>query len=319
MTLSRYVKENDIDVIVCFLERSNVTGYFVGVITGRNTIISVRNNLRKQYSSTSPIKRFLLRKLLSFIYRRCKYVVSLSKGVEYQLKTDYDLKGNLVHIYNFYDTKYMRNSVSNLKPLDISFYKEKYFVAVGRLTEQKGFDTLLKVFAQYKLKGGKNNLFIVGEGELAEYLQELVLFYGLSRDVTFLGFRKDTASIIKDAEALVFTSRWEGFGNAAVESIIYGTPLISFDCPFGPREILGVDYSCKVSEPIYNKYGILLPENDIEFSKHSPLSEPELEMLQALINHSKDSFSYSELVNRSDRFDMRISKKKWQEVINNAL
>ncbi|EDM69917.1 glycosyl transferase, group 1 [Roseobacter sp. AzwK-3b] len=109
-------------------------------------------------------------------------------------------------------------------------------LACGRLTKQKDYPTLLRAFAL--LKGAKLRLKILGEGELRERLQVMVMELGLAERVTFLGFQRDPFSYMRAADIFVLSSRWEGFGNVLVEAMAMGTPVVSTDCPHGPAEII---------------------------------------------------------------------------------
>ena len=63
-----------------------------------------------------------------------------------------------------------------------------------------------------------------------------------------MGFKQNPYPFIKKAKALVLSSDHEGFGNVLVESLIVGTIAISTDCPYGPKEILGLNYKQCLSE-----------------------------------------------------------------------
>jgi glycosyltransferase involved in cell wall biosynthesis len=114
--------------------------------------------------------------------------------------------------------------------------KSPYICAIGRLSEQKGFDILLDAFAM--LKNNNLDLVILGEGELREALTEQARELGISERVHMPGFLDTPMAVLRKAEAFVLSSRWEGFGNVLVEALAAGVPVISTDCPGGPRAIL---------------------------------------------------------------------------------
>ncbi|SOC56266.1 Glycosyltransferase involved in cell wall bisynthesis [Chromohalobacter canadensis] len=110
-----------------------------------------------------------------------------------------------------------------------------YIVSVGRLgLRQKRYDRLLRA---YKASGIAQKLVFVGEGEL-ENAQALVRELGLESRVVFLGQKANPYPYIRHAELLVLASDYEGFGRVIAESLICGTPVVSTDCPSGPRDIL---------------------------------------------------------------------------------
>ncbi len=110
-------------------------------------------------------------------------------------------------------------------------------LAIGRLTAQKAFDVLLKAFAEAR-KERELHLVILGEGEDRAALEAQAQELGLSEEVRIPGFVSNPYPYIAGAAAFVLSSRWEGLPTVLVEALALGTPIISTDCPSGPREIL---------------------------------------------------------------------------------
>jgi glycosyltransferase involved in cell wall biosynthesis len=112
-----------------------------------------------------------------------------------------------------------------------------WFLGCGRLTAQKDFSTLIRAFARIHDECAAE-LWILGEGELRGRLEREIAALGLGSRVRLPGFVKNPFSFMARASAFVLSSQWEGFGNVVTEAIACGTPVISTDCPHGPREIL---------------------------------------------------------------------------------
>lgn len=129
-------------------------------------------------------------------------------------------------------------------------FPKPYAVAMGRLVCQKGFDLLLNAFSQCKNKSW--HLVILGEGPEREPLTSMAESLSLSDRVHFPGNFKNPNRVLKNAELFVLSSRFEGFPMALVEAMSCGLPVVSFDCPTGPSDI------------ITNRHdGILVPAGDV--------------------------------------------------------
>ncbi len=113
-----------------------------------------------------------------------------------------------------------------------------YILCVGRLEAQKAFHHAIDAFAALSRHYPALQLKIVGKGSKERDLREATLKAGLADRVDFEGFRSDMVSIYRGARATVLTSRFEGFPNVLIESIACGTPVVAFDCPSGPSEIV---------------------------------------------------------------------------------
>ena len=111
------------------------------------------------------------------------------------------------------------------------------FVFAGRLVAQKDPLMLIDAFTR-RLAFGPARLVILGDGVLRSDTLIAVENAGIRTSVLFTGFVKQPLQWIIHAEALLLTSRYEGFGNVIVEALACGTPVVSMDCPHGPSEIL---------------------------------------------------------------------------------
>ena len=112
---------------------------------------------------------------------------------------------------------------------------------VGHFKNQKRIDVLLQAWARVE---GNKNLVLVGEGskkKLARY-RRMAEALGIEQRVFFIGWHENSYAWMKQAELLVMSSDFEGFGRVLVEALAVGTPVVSTDCPSGPAEILQGDW-----------------------------------------------------------------------------
>lgn len=148
-----------------------------------------------------------------------------------------------------------------------------HIVAVGRLSPEKDFAALIAAFAAVR-DDRPVRLTILGEGAERPALERLVRALKLGDCVALPGFVPEPAEYIRGAGLFVSTSRHEGFGNAIVEALACGTPVVATDAPHGPREILD-----------HGRYGALVPLGNLcalAHAMHRALDgEPDRAMLRA--------------------------------------
>ncbi|MEA3117231.1 MAG: hypothetical protein QOI13_501, partial [Paraburkholderia sp.] len=142
----------------------------------------------------------------------------------------------LEELPNVIDIKAIRQQAESNLPLPSS----SFLVSVARLDEgDKDHETLLRAYAQVRTHGSAMaDLVLIGDGPDRERLERLVDELGIRAFVRFLGFCPNPFPYIRAALALVLSSRSEGFGMVLGEAMALGTPVISTDCPTGPRDLL---------------------------------------------------------------------------------
>ncbi|HDR1588666.1 TPA: glycosyltransferase, partial [Pasteurella multocida] len=94
------------------------------------------------------------------------------------------------------------------------------------------------IYYQLKKRGIQEKLYIVGDGECREKLEKQIESLNLQEDCFLLGNKDNPYPLIKNAKLFLHTSLKEGLPTVILESMACGTPVISMDCPTGPKEIL---------------------------------------------------------------------------------
>ena len=137
----------------------------------------------------------------------------------------------------------LSNVVSIPNPLSIepsgrSPLTEKRVVVVGRYCHEKGYDDLLKAWAEVQMLNSEWRLDTFGDGERSSY-EKLMDALHIDRNRCALhGRTKDVQYEYMNSSLAVCSSNYEGFGMSIVEAMACGVPVVSYDCPWGPRNII---------------------------------------------------------------------------------
>lgn len=176
--------------------------------------------------------------LMAGTYPKAQTLIAASQGVADDLRQRFPRSGERIEvIYNAgFDPP---DASSELTPVAALPRPESgpLLVACGRLIEQKGFDLLLHALAKLDSDPAPH-LWVMGEGPWRTRLEALTQQLHIESRVRWLGFHPEPSHVMGQADAFVLSSRWEGFGNVLVEAMACGVPVVAFDCPHGPREIL---------------------------------------------------------------------------------
>jgi glycosyltransferase involved in cell wall biosynthesis len=216
------------------------------LINEQNTIsISARKSVRRRERMVPRLaKRF---------YPWADHVTGNSRGVADDLSQVTGLPRERIKVlYNPVVTPEVREKAR--APLNHPWFEagqRPVVLAVGRLTKQKDFPTLIRAFAQVR-QTQPARLLILGEGPDRSALEALVNQLDLGDDVAMPGFVENPYAYMRRASLYVLPSRWEGLPTVLIEALYCGPPVIATDCPSGPREILAD-----------GKHGLLVPVGDV--------------------------------------------------------
>ncbi|MEA3307014.1 MAG: glycosyltransferase [Elusimicrobiota bacterium] len=328
--LSPYIKPKD--TVLSFMERAN----FVNLIAKRNThhrvIIAERTQPSKEFTG---IKALLIKPLIKKLYPKADMIIANSKGVKNDLIENFQIPEEKIKIIdNSYDIDaILEKTKETLTEGEEKIFNHSVMINVGRLTPQKGQKHLIRIFS--KIKKSKKNLKLVfiGEGEIKGELinlagqKKLKVFdikagteINENYDIYFLDFKENTHKYVARASLFVFTSIWEGFPNAIMETLISGTPIICADCPSGPREILApdTDFHKKTNMPEFAEYGILMPAFSNPDTQNSSLEDVWIANIDHILSSPLTKEKYSNKgLQRVKNLEIDKTIEKWQNLLQN--
>lgn len=215
-------------------------------------VLSERAQLSAVATADRPAKRSALPRLVARFYPEADAIVTVSGGVADDLAGLTGIaRQRMTVIYNPVVGDDFAARAAAIAPHPwLEDGGAPVLLAVGRLHWQKDYPTLLRAFATLR-QTRPARLLILGEGPQRSALQSLATELGVTEYVAMPGFGPNPLAAMSRAAAFVLTSRAEGFGNVLAEALACGCPVVSTDCPSGPREILDG-----------GRYGRLVPVGD---------------------------------------------------------
>jgi glycosyltransferase involved in cell wall biosynthesis len=111
-------------------------------------------------------------------------------------------------------------------------------VCFGRLGMQKNVGFLIESIGHLR-RTLDAHLWIIGDGDQRQFLEQTSERLGLAAHITFLGYQENPYPLLKQGDVFALTSVWEGSPQVIVEAMILGVPVVSVDCLTGPNEMLG--------------------------------------------------------------------------------
>lgn len=254
--LVRYLRATRPRVMLSALNHANIIAIAARVLARvpARLIVSEHNNVSLPGRASRSLRERAVLPLMRWAYPRADGVVAVSGGVADDLARAANLaRERITVVYNPVVTPGLLEQAS--APFEHPWFgasSSPVVLAVGRLTEQKDFATLIHAFAKVRARR-PCRLVILGEGELRAELETLVAKLGLSADVALPGFSGNPFTWMGSATLFVLSSAWEGLPTVLIEAMACTTPVVSTDCPSGPAEILED-----------GRWGRLVPVGDVD-------------------------------------------------------
>ncbi len=173
-------------------------------------------------------------------------------------------------------------------------------VAAGRLTAPKGFDLLLDAFALVAQQEPEWSLRIYGAGDRRSQLLEQIRHLGVKGRVRLMGMSTKLDRELPKASVFVLSSRYEGFPMVVLEAMRAGLPVLSFDCPTGPSELI-----------THGQDGLLVPPGDVPALAGA--------MRRLMQQHELRQAMGAAALRKAASYDVEAIARRWEELLDDLV
>ncbi len=302
----KFVAEQlDCFIVSSFLNQSNKVALLAKVLFSRRlrVIINVHEFMSQhiQYDFSSTLERAVHYWMTRLLFPQAELIVAVADGVKQDLITHFKVPSNKITvIHNPIDIALIRQK--STEPMDVQLFDEPskmLVITVGRLVKAKGFDLLVKAFAELPDHIGAN-LLILGEGKERATIEQLIKQFRLDRKVLLLGATDNPWAYMVKADLIVLSSRTEAFPNVIGEAFVLGLPMLATNCSPGVAEYLQ-----------NGRFGHLIPSGDIKALANG--------MERLLVDHVLRSELTTHVAEHVESFDLRTITKKYEAVLGSAM
>lgn len=289
--LRKYLKAHAIDIVIDHRTKNNYSRelfYHKIIYKGFRKIYVVHSANKSLYFSESP------KKFAGFYNRNLKTVGVSNYITETVLESLQITNGCTIH--NAFNANWV------YMPADVptTLANKEYLLSYGRIDDTvKDFTFLLNAFTASNLWQQGKHLVILGDGPDKKVLQQFTAGLPSANHIIFLP-HQSPFSVVRGAQCVTLTSRFEGFPMVLVESLSLGVPVVSLDIVSGPSEIVQD-----------RENGLLIPKREV-----SLFAEALIEMMTNKELHTHCSKNAKASV---AQFSMQEISKKWNQLVQDEV
>jgi glycosyltransferase involved in cell wall biosynthesis len=235
-TLISLIRRENPQIVFSTLTHLNVIMAMVRFFVSRKILFVARES--NTISSSLQDEKFpwLFRWLYKLLYQNFDLIICQSRAMAHDLVTNFNINPSILKVvYNPVDINLISASIHGKSNSNNSIERVE-LLCVGRLSNQKGFDRVLKILSL--LPNFEFRLRIIGDGPLKDNLMRLSITLRLNDRVEFLGLQENPFQFMVDSDCLLLPSYYEGLPNVVLEANACGLPVIAFDSPGGTAEII---------------------------------------------------------------------------------
>jgi glycosyltransferase involved in cell wall biosynthesis len=251
--LARYLEDAHPEVLIAAMTHVNVVAVLATRLSqARPATVIIEH---ERFDLDRGGKDALVRSLAKRVYGGADRVVGVSEGVARSVVEGAAVDDSGVDVlYNPVNLATVRQR-SNADVGHPWLTAKDYSVVftAARLEPAKDLPTLLEAFASVHERRPETRLIVAGDGSERAALVSLSERLGIRDVVSFPGYEDNPYAYMRQADAFALSSKHEGLPTVLIEALACGCPVVSTDCPSGPREILGD-----------RTYGSLVPVGDAE-------------------------------------------------------
>lgn len=239
--LVRYLRRERPVALLSDKDRVNRTAILARSLARSRSRLVVRlgTTLSRNLESRGPVERWVQRRSVRWLYRQADRLLVPSQGVADDLADHTGFPSEQISVVRSPIVTQSLAEQALLQPGHPWFADPSapVILGVGELGYRKDFETLIRAFARLRARR-PCRLIILGRGRRRERLESLARELGVDDDLDLPGFESNPYAFMARADLFVLSSRWEGMPVALVEALACRTPVVSTDCPSGPREVL---------------------------------------------------------------------------------